>query len=74
MAFNIMDLVKDQLTPDNLGAIARMLGEDDKKTAAGMAGVVTLRSVQVGIPRLPPAPTQGEPCTMAMPLGALLRL
>ena len=40
MAFNIMDLVKDQLTPDNLGAIARMLGEDDKKTAAGMAGVV----------------------------------
>jgi hypothetical protein len=40
MAFNIMDLVKDQITPENIGAIAGMLGEDEKKTATGISGVI----------------------------------
>jgi hypothetical protein len=31
MAFNIIDLVKEQLTPGNIGAIAGLLGEDQKK-------------------------------------------
>lgn len=40
MAFNIMDLVQEQLTPKNIGALAGLLGEDDKKTASGIAGMV----------------------------------
>ena len=42
MAFNIMDLIKDQITPDNIGigAIAGMLGEDEKKTSSGIAGAI----------------------------------
>lgn len=33
MAFDIMDLVKDQTTPGDIGAIAGLFGEDEKKTA-----------------------------------------
>ena len=40
MAFNIMDMIKDQITPDNIGAIAGMLGEDEKKTSSGIAGAI----------------------------------
>lgn len=40
MAFNIMDMITDQLTPDNIGAIAGLLGEDEKKAASGLSGIM----------------------------------
>lgn len=41
MAFNIMDLVNEHLTPDNIRAVAGMLGEDEEKTTSGLSGVIT---------------------------------
>ena len=38
MAFNVMDMVLKQLTPDNLSAVAGMLGEDQSKVSAAMSG------------------------------------
>ena len=40
MAFNIMDLIKEQLTPGNIGAIAGLLGEDQKKATSGLSGAM----------------------------------
>jgi len=38
MAFNIMDMVFEQLTPDNLKAVAGMLGEDQGKVSSALSG------------------------------------
>lgn len=38
MAFNIMDMVSKQLTPDNIKAVAGMLGEDQGKVTSAMSG------------------------------------
>ncbi len=38
MAFNIMDMVLKQLTPDNIKAVAGMLGEDQGKVTSAMSG------------------------------------
>ncbi|GEM_PF-1354097 len=40
MAFNIMDLAQGLLTPKNIGAIAGMLGEDEKKTTSALSGAM----------------------------------
>jgi hypothetical protein len=38
MAFNVMDMVLKQLTPDNIKAVAGMLGEDQGKVSSAMSG------------------------------------
>ncbi len=38
MAFNVMDMVMEQLTPDNLKAVAGMLGEDQSKVGSAFSG------------------------------------
>lgn len=38
MAFNIMDMVMQQLTPDNIKAVAGMLGEDQAKVSSAFSG------------------------------------
>ena len=38
MAFNIMDMIMDQVTPDNLKAVAGMLGEDESKVSSAISG------------------------------------
>lgn len=38
MAFNVMDMVLKQLTPDNIKAVASMLGEDQGKVSSAMSG------------------------------------
>ncbi len=38
MAFNIMDMVIKQITPENIGAIAGMLGEDKSKVGPAISG------------------------------------
>jgi hypothetical protein len=38
MAFNVMDMVLKQLTPDNIKAVAGMLGEDQAKVGSAMSG------------------------------------
>ncbi len=38
MAFNVMDMVLKQLTPDNIKAVAGMLGEDQAKVSSAMSG------------------------------------
>ncbi len=40
MAFNIMDLVQGLLSKNNIGAIAGMLGEDEKKTTSALSGAM----------------------------------
>lgn len=38
MAFNVMDMIMDQVTPDNLKAVAGMLGEDESKVSSAISG------------------------------------
>jgi hypothetical protein len=38
MAFNIMDMVLKQITPDNISAVASMLGEDQNKVGSAISG------------------------------------
>jgi hypothetical protein len=40
MPFNIMDLFNQQNNASTIGAVARLLGEDEKKTSAGIAGAI----------------------------------
>ena len=40
MSFNIMDQFKLKSNASAIGAMARMLGENEKKTSAGIAGAI----------------------------------
>ena len=42
MTFNIMDMITDQLTPDNIGVLAKFLGEDSSMVTKAVSAVAPM--------------------------------
>ena len=42
MAFNIMDMITDQITPDNVGMLSKFLGEDSSLITKGISAAAPL--------------------------------